>query len=169
MLFWMLDFTNCNKKGYATGLAVSWTYTCSTLVLISWGIPFAKNRKSLSRKKIIPLLLFVIFMALIAIVQRYNPQITLTTVMEFLVLFVMYHTIENPDIKLINELNMAKDQVEKANRAKTDFLSSMSHEIRTPLNAIVGFSNSLMIIKIYQKVLKQMLKIYLLRLITYLK
>ena len=130
--------------GFATGAAVDWVYACSTFCLVTWPIPLIKNRKRLDFKKFIPLFCFIILTLFISFLQKVNPQITLTTSMEFLVIFIMYFTIENPDLKMIEELNVARTHAERANLAKSEFLSSMSHEIRTPLNAIVGFSDCIL-------------------------
>ena len=77
-------------------------------------------------------------------IKSINPGLVIITAVIAYVNLMMNNTIENPDVKLLKKIEIAKDQADKANRAKTDFLSSMSHEIRTPLNAIVGFSDYIM-------------------------
>ena len=123
-------------NGYATGQSVDFVFAIGTVFITLGLIPIFTRYKHVNLKKTIPFILFMLGNVIVAIIQKYNPEITITTSVECLVMFVMYFTIENPDVKMIEELTKARSLSEQSANEKNEFLSVVTDDIQEKLNRV---------------------------------
>lgn len=142
-----ISFKNVFSMVYSYGPAANVVYLFSGFMAIVWLIVIIKNIRRISDKRYLPTFVLIILVALAYYLNQIRPDLILLSYLLSSITFLMYYTIENPDVRMIKQLENANEQVEKANKTKSEFLSGVSYEIRTSLNTIVGLSEDTLIDK----------------------
>lgn len=110
------------------------------IIFITSLIIFIKNRKNL--KKDIPFISLIILYVLGFVLRSYCPFVIFETFLFTFMLLIMYFTIENPDLKMVNELLRNKELVEKQMEDKSRFLFEVTEDIKEPAKNILMLSDN---------------------------
>ena len=135
ILFSDVHLITYNNIISVSGSAIVITYVLGGLYLIISMLMAIVNIKRLTRRHI-PIMSAIFMFIFLIFIFRNNPYIMVISIIIAFANYLMYFTIENPDIKMIDELTKAKTLVEKNNNDKSIFIFNTTQQIRNPLNMI---------------------------------
>lgn len=148
--FFFLNVNVINKDGIidtngsAMNLLVSMLGIYVILILLLVFKSLIKNIKSSNNKKFIPLFFLALLGILSLVIRRFAPEILLISLVAAYADLIMFLTIENPDVKMIYELNRNKKLLESMSEEKSNFLFSMTQDTKKPIDNILEVSKILL-------------------------
>lgn len=148
--FFFLNVNVINKDGIidtngsAMNLLVSMLGIYVILILLLVFKSLIKNIKSSNNKKFIPLFFLALLGILSLVIRRFAPEILLISLVAAYADLIMFFTIENPDVKMIYELNRNKKLLESMSEEKSNFLFSMTQDTKKPIDNILEVSKILL-------------------------
>ena len=131
-----INFYYNGEINYTYGPSVNIVYISSMIFTFVGIICLFCSRKNIKDKRFLPLMMFIIVGGLCSYLQYKNPGLLLAVPVHAFITFLMYFTIENPDMKLLKEMHKAKEISDNANEEKTMFLYNMTQEIRNTTDKI---------------------------------
>lgn len=136
-----INITEVKGLFLPSGKGVDIIYILASLCFIAMIITIISNRKHLKNKKYYPMYFLIVVLGIMIILQKIFPDLLLINLSISILIYIMYFTIENPDIKVIKELNYTKELLEKQNELVSGVINNLVISIKNPLMEITNFSN----------------------------
>ena len=131
-------------KQYSYGPSVNFLFVAiGTVVTITIGL-LIPNIKKLKSRKCTPILLFIFLIGTNAIIQFIWPYVLLANSFFSFITFLMYFTVENPDLKMLDEVHKSKEISDNANEEKAMFLYNMTNDIRRATKEVDNIANEIL-------------------------
>lgn len=124
---------------YSTGPACYVLYLSAVASVIVSLIFVIKNKNKMESKKKIPMISLIACIIAMLIIRFLLPEGLFISTMLSFVTILTYFTIENPDIKIMKELNFSKQMAEKSKNETMDILDDMSKDLNSSLEKLVAF------------------------------
>lgn len=156
-----LNFMYDGYIAYTYGPSVNIIYISAFLYSFIGIVTLIINIKNIRDRRFFPILLFLILGGIASYIQYVNPGLLLATPIHAFITFIMYFTIENPDVKMIEQYHKTKEIMDNANKDKTMFLYNMTNDIKLINKDINNNVNKIMSLLDAKRINKDYLNEYL--------
>ena len=137
-----LHYFNDGNYIYSYGMATNVLLLMGGIFIIIDIFSVCSNIKHITDKKYYPLFMLILMMIFVFVIRQINPGITIINSAFAFVTVLMYFTIENPDLKMVNELLRNRELLEDQIEDKSRFLFETSQEIKAPTKNIIGITKA---------------------------
>jgi len=132
-----LDIHTKNNIMYASGGSVDILYIACAIYFVLILVCVLFNIRKIKNRKFIPLVALIFLVILLFVARNANPSLLIIPAILAYIDLIMFFTIENPDLKMIYELNKNKKLIESVGEEKSNFLFSISQETKKPIDNIL--------------------------------